>query len=313
MINFPRSDNKNEGNSYNIDTMSNETGVKEHFSIDGDNDSDVSDESVISGMNEVNVNEATDIITNQQQDEREDEPQDEDEHKKREKRRKILDGQERIARDRKRHPFLPPCNCSRECVQCVNELERKRIHSIFWTKDYNERKCYMFSRIKPVAVSRRRKVTNGEKIRKKTYQYTVEVDGIGVKVCQVFFLRTLGFKSHRVLLTVMQTAADDIIPQPDARGKRPSVNKIAVENIEFIRSHIMSYDPSMSHYRRVHAPSRHYLPCQLSIAEMHRDYLVSAGSHSHEIDMKEVKLKNISFAKLGEEGSENCLIHNDHK
>ena len=156
-------------------------------------------------------------------------------------------------------------------------------------------------------------MTNGEKIRKKTYQYTVEVDGIGVKVCQIFFLRTLGFKSHRVLLTVMQTAADDIIPQPDARGKRPSVNKIAVENIEFIRSHIMSYDPSMSHYRRVHAPSRHYLPCQLSIAEMHRDYLVSAGSHSHEIYMKEVKLKNISFAKLGEEGSENCLIHNDHK
>ena len=150
MINFPRSDNKNEGNSYNIDTMSNETVVKEQFSIDGDNDSDVSDESAISGVNEVNVNEATDIIANQQQDGREDEPQDEDEHKKMEKRRKILDGQERIARDRKRHTFLPPCNCSRECVQCVNEQERKRIHRIFWTKDYNERKCYMFSRIKPV-------------------------------------------------------------------------------------------------------------------------------------------------------------------
>ena len=133
----------------------------------------------------------------------------------------------------------------------------------------------MFSGIKPVAVSRRRKVTNGEKIRKKTYQYTFEVDGIDVKVCQVFFLRTLGFKSHRVLLTVMQTAADDIIPQPDARGKGPSV-----ENIEGIRSHIMSYDPSISHCRRVHAPSRLYLPCQLSIAEMHRDYLVSGGRHS---------------------------------
>ena len=89
MINFPRSDNKNEGNSYNIDTMSNETGVKEHFSIDGDNDSDVSNESVMSGVNEVNLNEATDIIANQQQDEFEDEPQDQDEHKKMEKRRKI--------------------------------------------------------------------------------------------------------------------------------------------------------------------------------------------------------------------------------
>ena len=114
--------------------MSNETGAKEHFSIDGDNDSDVSDESVISGVNEVNVNEATDIIANQQQDEHEDEPQDEDEHK--------TDGQERFACDRKRNPFLPPCNCSR--VHCVNELERKRIHSIVWTKDYNERKCYVF-------------------------------------------------------------------------------------------------------------------------------------------------------------------------
>ena len=109
----------------------------------------------------------------------------------------------------------------------------------------------------------------------------------------------------------MQTA-DDIIPQPDARGKRSSVNKIAVENIEGIISH-MSYDPSISHYRRAHAPSRLYLPCQLSIAEMHRDYLVSGGSHSYEIYRKEVKLKNISLAKLGEEECENCLIHNDHK
>ena len=35
----------------------------------------------------------------------------------------------------------------------------------------------------------------------------------------------------------------------------------------------MSYHPSISHYRRVHAPNRFYLPSELSIRQMYQIYL----------------------------------------
>ena len=69
----------------------------------------------------------------------------------------------------------------------------------------------------------------------------------------------------------------------------------------------MSYDPRISHYRRAHAPRRLYLPPELSIAAMHKNYLGTGGKCSYELYQREVALKNISFAALGKEECETCL------
>ena len=75
----------------------------------------------------------------------------------------------------------------------------------------------------------------------------------------------------------------------------------------------MSYDPRISHYRRAHAPRRLYLPSELTIAAMHKDYVVSSGNCSYEAYRKEVSLKNISFAALGKEECEACLEYKEHE
>ena len=50
-------------------------------------------------------------------------------------------------------------------------------------------------------IARPRKITQGKRERKHTYNYSFKKGGLSVPVCQRFFLNTLGFKSHQVLKT----------------------------------------------------------------------------------------------------------------
>ena len=75
----------------------------------------------------------------------------------------------------------------------------------------------------------------------------------------------------------------------------------------------MSYDPRISHYRRSHAPRRLYLPADLTIASMHRNYIEKGRQSSYELYRKEITKKNISFATLGKEECETCLTYQEHK
>ena len=75
---------------------------------------------------------------------------------------------------------------------------------------------------------------------------------------------------------------------------------------------MMSFDPSISHYRRVHAPNRLYLPSELSINKMFKDYEAGGGKQSYEIYRRQLNMKNISFAKLGHEECEMCLKYENH-
>ena len=80
-----------------------------------------------------------------------------------------------------------------------------------------------------------------------------------------------------------------------------------IQNIEF-------YHPTVNHYRRTHAPLRRYLPPELTVTEMHKDFI---QSHSQEkVSYKSYKIlnsMNISFTKLGEEQCELCGEHKHHQ
>ena len=106
------------------------------------------------------------------------------------------------------------------------------------------------------AIKRRKNKSKSIKQRENSFTYTYNVYGEDQKVCQQFFLRTLGFKSNRVLLTISQKAQGNILPAPDQRGKSSPKNKCSDEVVAEIQAHIMSYDPRISHYRRSHAPRR---------------------------------------------------------
>ena len=80
-------------------------------------------------------------------------------------------------------------------------------------------------------------------------------------------------------------------------------HKLKDSVVEAIKCHIFSYYPSVSHYRRAHAPLRLYLPPELLVKEMHDDYILKnyESPVHYNVCLDHVNKLNIGFAKLGEE------------
>ena len=74
----------------------------------------------------------------------------------------------------------------------------------------------------------------------------------------------------------------------------------------------MSYDPSVSHYRRAHTPKRLYLSPELQVSDMHKSFADQFWEISYELYKQQIKQLNISFAKLWEEECEVCRMHEVH-
>ena len=53
--------------------------------------------------------------------------------------------------------------------------------------------------------------------------------------------------------------------------------KLPEEVMRDIGAHIASYGPTISHYRRAHAPNRLYLCPELSKPEMHKNFVEGGG------------------------------------
>ena len=114
-------------------------------------------------------------------------------------------------------------------------------------------------------------------------------------------------------MTIAEKSKNNILPAKDKRGSATPENKLSDEQLKDLHAHIMSYDPSISHYRRAHAPKRLYLPSSFTISSMHKNYIESGGKCSNDKYRKEVASKNISFAALGKEGCEDCLSFKEHQ
>lgn len=130
-------------------------------------------------------------------------------------------------------------------------------------------------------------------------------DGKECTVCKKFYLATLGYKETSSVITTAKKNPDMLTAAADGRGKKKlDMNPLHAS----IEQHIQSYHPSISHYRREHAPNRLYLPHGLTIREMHAHY--NEGHQGRPVDytsyMRRVNKLNISFAQLGEEECELC-------
>lgn len=221
---------------------------------------------------------------------------------------------------REKHNVKPPCpaSCKKQCIQNISEEQRKIINESFWSLNDKERKAYMLHHTSAKSV-KQRTVTRfeSEEYRKKvSYSYSLK-DVLGTKygVCKTFFLTTLGYKSSndKTLHTALANSNDTVAPPVDKRLGATPHNKIESTPIN---EHIMSFEPSISHYRREHAPNRLYLPSDLTISAMHKDFLEKNPSCKVSYDKyREVVAElNISFVKLGHEECEDCeefRLHDD--
>ena len=85
--------------------------------------------------------------------------------------------------------------------------------------------------------------------------------------CRRFYLVTLGFSQDTFVKDIFKSfnEATKLLPSPDKRGRHEPANKLVAEDVESIKAHILPYHPTISHYRRKHAPNRLYLPPELPI------------------------------------------------
>lgn len=124
-------------------------------------------------------------------------------------------------------------------------------------------------------------------------------------VCKEFYLATLGFSKTSGVVSTAKANATSVQAQKDQRGG----NRVDfTEMHQHVDRHIKSYNPCISHYRREHAPNRLYLPHELSVREMHSDFLAKHEDQkiNYSTYLRRVQSMNISFAKLGDEQCELC-------
>ena len=101
-------------------------------------------------------------------------------------------------------------------------------------------------------------------------------NGAKFYVCKIMFLSTLGTKSDSMItalsLAKRRSYEDNICPTEDHRCGTYLEHKC---DDEVIRLHINSYQPSISHYRRINAPNRRYLNPELSIKQMDNNFIAN--------------------------------------
>ncbi|CAH0550782.1 unnamed protein product [Brassicogethes aeneus] len=82
----------------------------------------------------------------------------------------------------------------------------------------------------------------------------------------------------------------------DKRGKHA---KTPQSDRELMKKHVESFGPTISHYQRAHAPNKKYLPSDITIIDMHKDFIAkipgikcSYYTETFEACLSESRLKN---------------------
>ena len=211
--------------------------------------------------------------------------------------------------------MLSTCNCkAKRCTQSIDDVCRRTIHTKYWEIEEDHGRRLWLQNNVSLEEPKRRYSDPGPRKRKYTRYFflpNVEKKGFRIYVCQTMFLHTLGYKSDEVLRTVQNSTDEADVVAKSKRGKRAPTHKISSGDEQYIRDHMKSCNPCISHYRRAHAPNRQYLPSELSVKEMHADY-----KHCCDMDNRKafseikyrriVKEMNISFANFGIEECETC-------
>nr|XP_053621942.1 uncharacterized protein LOC128681791 [Plodia interpunctella] len=238
------------------------------------------------------------------------------------KERKQIKREEKICT---KYFVKPGCQeniCKKKCSTKFSEDYRKTINSNFWKMSWSEQKHFYLANTMQQKPVRPKKKSHDDE-HGKHYDRTKSVsyffcdkNGEKVAVCKTFFITTLGYKKNncKAVRNIIDTYYKTQYAEPiiDGRGHNPNPSQIDRTKI---KEHIMSFRPVVSHYRRVHAPNRKYLPSDINIRMMYDNYCekepeinVSYGFYRNVVN----ELK-ISFTKLGHEECELCeefSIHN---
>lgn len=160
--------------------------------------------------------------------------------------------------DNQKTPHIrKPCGlmCKKKCTNKITESQRRDICGAYWKMTYPDRKSFIFHMLSQEQTKRH--TTGGPSRRKRSHKYHLNDDkGQRQEVCKSMFLSTLGYhpKNDRLIMTVFgSTDSSGLAPPQERRGRHTPGNKL---DLTPMFQHIESFHPSVSHYRREHAPNR---------------------------------------------------------
>ncbi|KAK2582084.1 hypothetical protein KPH14_002787 [Odynerus spinipes] len=171
----------------------------------------------------------------------------------------------------------PPCNCRMRCSDKVDEQAREELHKVFWkTCTWEQRKQYIALSVKesPKQRTRCRGNVKSEERRQVTFTYSLLLKGEFITVCKCMFLSTFSVseKFVRHAMDKKRTSPGGIIG-PDQRGRHTPKTKKSETVKNRVREHIKSF-PTERSANPKDGTERRYLDSQLSIAAMHKLYVL---------------------------------------
>ncbi|XP_065095618.1 uncharacterized protein LOC135717456 [Ochlerotatus camptorhynchus] len=210
--------------------------------------------------------------------------------------------------------ILQNCDCRKQCINLLSRDDRMSIHESFWNLREVDQSNFIQKYVHPAIAEKRRKCRTPANELRKTQSYKCTLPSASddpIAVCRKFFLNTLGYEEHCGNIIYRRiNRSKNSEPCRTIRGKYTRNSNIR----DSIIAHILSYGPTISHYRREHAPNRRYLPSDLSQRAMHKHYQDTHTSQvSYSLYSRVLNEMNISFVKLGHEECEVCVSMEQHK
>ncbi|XP_072763725.1 uncharacterized protein [Anoplolepis gracilipes] len=185
----------------------------------------------------------------------------------------------------KRGKFIPAkqfesknCNCSKKCIERINETQRIEIFNKFWNiDDFNKQNVFLYASVQRESVNRRRPRNNSGTKRAYAYKFYLVTSGGNILVCKKFFINTFQISTGRIDRILK---SHENIPK-DMRGKMVGSCRRTSELLtNTVIDHIKSFPAFESHYTRSQNPERMFLNPELNIRKMYDLYLEKCNENN---------------------------------
>ena len=178
----------------------------------------------------------------------------------------------------------------------MTTASKDKVNREYWKSNFAQRRAFIKAHVK-VDESKRSRVPDSR--RNVSRVYCLPNQGSANKsCCKKAFLNVLGYTADKVLTDALNTEKTFVSAISDERGRHQPKHAFSEVQVQRLRDHILSFNPSISHYRREHTPRSFYLPPNLTIKEMVNDFKSRHGPISRSRYGDELRKMNISFAKL---------------
>lgn len=228
-----------------------------------------------------------------------------------------VSGNSKGTRRTTKYDLLPPCQdtCRRKCYAQYTNTRRQEIFDHFSKLNFGEKRLFIDSLVKQQGV--KVKVQEASiSTRNFSLLYFLPTPNAAdnivneVQVCKTMFLHTLGMKTDGTITSHFKTKRNSSgnVKTLDERGAAArgikTTNKLKTE--DKVIQHINSYHPVVSHYNLNHAPNRRYLPSELTIMSLWKDFCQENFKISYEVYRKIFEKQNIGFVSPTQDECETC-------